>query len=81
MRTEKEIMEYLVIGRETEIEKDLIKDAILVEEKYATEIANGTIGYGIVADYESSPFILEDEDIATMEKVEQIGGIIVYSIL
>lgn len=79
MRTVEEIREYLNVGTANEIEGTLVTNAMEIEKKYETELASGNYGYGIEADFISSPFILEDEDeVKDLVKIDQIGGIVFY---
>ena len=79
MKTVEEIRDYLNIGTANEVEKTLIANAMEIEKKYETELASGNYGYGIEADFVSSPFILEDEDeVKDLIKIDQIGGIVFY---
>lgn len=67
------------VGTANEIEGTLVTNAMEIEKKYETELASGNYGYGIEADFISSPFILEDEDeIKDLVKIDQIGGIVFY---
>jgi hypothetical protein len=73
------IMDYLRIDDETEFKDSFIKKALEVEDKYKEQIENGDYGYALICDFENNPFILEDEDIYNLEKVEQFQeGIVVY---
>ena len=79
MRTVEEIRDYLNIGTANEVEESLVINAIEIEKKYETELTSGNYGYGIEADFVSSPFILEDEDeVKDLIKIDQIGGIVFY---
>jgi|GEM_PF-4017734 len=79
MRTVEEIRDYLNIGTANEVEKTLVTNAMKIEKKHETELASGDYGYGIEADFVSSPFILEDEDeVKDLVKIDQIGGIVFY---
>lgn len=75
-KNEKEIMQYLGISNKEDFEKDLIKLALLLEEKYFDEISKGKYGYGLSCDFYSTPFMLEDE--YELELIEEIDGIVVY---
>lgn len=79
LRTEEEIRTYLMLANRNITEENLIADALQVEKKYEKELLDGTYEYGIHADFYNNPFILEDEnEVAELKFVDQIGGIIVY---
>lgn len=80
MRTPQEIMEYLMLYNRTDIKvDDIIKDALLVEVCYASQIKENSHEYALACDFINSPFILEYEDeVERLEKVDEIGGLIVY---
>lgn len=79
MSTKEEIRDYLNIGTANEVEETLVANAMEIEKKYETELASGNYGYGIEADFVSSPFILEDEDeVQDLVKIDQIGGVVFY---
>lgn len=79
MRTVEEIREYLNVGTVNKVEETLVTNAMEIEKKYETELASGNYGYGIEADFISSPFILEDEDeVKDLVKIDQIGGVVFY---
>ena len=80
MRTVEEIRDYLMLNNRTdEVNKELIRDALFVEENYSKDIENNNFEYALLCDFENSPFVLEDEDeVEYLEKIEQVGGIVVY---
>lgn len=79
MKTVEEIREYLNVGTTNEVEETLISNAMEIEKKYEKELDTGNYGYGIEADFISSPFILEDEnEVEDLEKIDQIGGVVFY---
>ena len=79
MRTVEEIRDYLNIGTVNEVEETLVANAMEIEKKYETELTSGNYGYGIEADFVSSPFILEDEDeVKDLIRIDQIDGIVFY---
>ena len=79
MRTVEEIRDYLNIDTANEVEETLIVNAMEIEKKYETELTSGNYGYGIEADFVSSPFILEDEDeVKDLIRIDQIDGIVFY---
>lgn len=83
MRNTHEIMEYLNIGQNRTVwEGKTLDKALEVEKQYEKEIADGTIGYGLICDFDCTPFILEDEDLTeTIEKERfEEAGIVVYEI-
>lgn len=80
-RTKEEIRNYLILdnNNDEDINLQLIKDALQVENKYYDNIINGNYEYACACDFINSSFILEDEDnIEDLVKIDQIGGIVVY---
>lgn len=69
-----------MLGNRASVNLDsIIKDALFVEEKYSKDIEEGNYEYALLCDFINSPFILEDEDeVERLEKIEQIGGLVVY---
>ena len=79
MRTDEEIREYLNIGSYHDTTGNIIKLAKIAEEKYKEQLDSGEYGYGLMCDFESTPYVLEDEDIyEKLKEIENINGIIVY---
>lgn len=51
MRSEKEIKEYLGIEDDFDYIPEMIKSAKKIEEKFADEIKNGSVGYAMIGDF------------------------------
>lgn len=78
MRNRQEILEYLNLPEDwtdvIDIE-EVIETAQRIEQEYEEELSEGSVGYGLLCDFESSPFLLEDCEI---EQIAEINGIVVY---
>lgn len=78
MRTRQEILEYLNLPEDwtdvIDIE-EVVKTAQYIEQEYEEELSEGGVGYGLLCDFESSPFLLED---CAIKKIAEINGIVVY---
>ena len=78
MRNRKEILEYLLLPEDWSdvIDVDaVIETAQQIEQEYEEELLEGSIGYGLCCDFESTPHILEDCEI---EKIATVNGIVIY---
>lgn len=78
MRNRQEILEYLHIPKDWDDVIDIegvVETAQRIEQKYEEELSKGSVGYGLLCDFESSPFLLEDCEI---EQIAEINGIVVY---
>lgn len=78
MRNRQEILEYLNLpedwGDVIDIEK-VVETAQRIEQEYEEELSEGSVGYGLLCDFQSMPFVLEDCEI---EKIEERNGIVIY---
>jgi len=78
MRNRKEILEYLNIPEYSDDVIDVnkvVETAQRIEQEYEEELSEDSVGYGLLCDFESKPFVLEDCEI---EKIIEINGIVVY---
>ena len=84
MKNVTEIMEYLQIGEPSRTcwEGKTIDKALEIEKKFAKEIEAGRIGYGLICDFDSNPYVLEDEDLTTITEITRFveEGLVLYSI-
>lgn len=84
MRNATEIMEYLQIGKPsiTCWEGKTIDKALEIERVFAKGIEAGRIGYGLICDFDSNPYVLEDEDLTVITEIGRFieEGIVLYSI-
>lgn len=74
-RTDEEIAHYLGLEDTYEFKDEVIAAAKVIEAKYA---GDSSIGYGLLCDFECTPGVLEDENDYSLEKIEEINGIVVY---
>lgn len=74
-RSDEEIAHYLGLEGEYEFRDEVIAAAKVVEAKYA---GDSSIGYGLLCDFECTPYVLEDENDYSLEKIEEINGVVVY---
>lgn len=78
MRTRQEILEYLNLLENWDdvinVEK-VIETAQRIEQEYEEELLEGSVGYGLLCDFNSKPHILEDCEI---EKIAEVNGIVIY---
>lgn len=78
MRNRQEILEYLILPEDwtdvIDIE-EVIETAQRIEQDYKEELSEGSVGYGLLCDFKSSPSLLEDCEI---EEIAEINGIVVY---
>ena len=83
MRNKQEIIDYLRLPEPHEqVNAQLIKAAERVEKDFERELDEGVYGYGLLCDFENSPFILEDEDkVEELVQVANYDGVIVYRII
>lgn len=81
MRTTQEIKEYLMINNRDLTNIDLLINQAQKWEKEYPQIKNGIYGYGIEADFISTPFILEDEDFTEMKEIKRQNGLVLYEII
>lgn len=76
MRTRQEILSYLLLSEDYhECVDSLVETAQQIEQEYEEELLEGSIGYGLLCDFNSTPSILEDCDI---EKIAEVNGIVIY---
>lgn len=78
MRNRKEILEYLNIPEDWDDVIDIegiVVTAQRIEQEYEEELSEGSVGYGLYCDFESTPFLLEDCEI---EQIAETNGIVVY---
>lgn len=78
MRTRQEILEYLNIPEDWDDVIDIegvVVTAQRIEQEYEEELSEGSVGYGLLCDFESNPFVLEDCEI---EEIEERDGIVIY---
>ena len=84
MKNVTEIMEYLQIGEPSRTcwEGKTIDKALEIEKKFAKEIEAGRIGYGLICDFDSNPYVLEDEDLTIITEITRFieEGLVLYSI-
>ena len=78
MRNRQEILEYLMLPEDfdtLECIDGIVESAYRIEQEYDEELSEGSVGYGLLCDFDNSPFLLEDCEI---EKIAEINGIVVY---
>ena len=78
MRNRQEILEYLMLPEDwdtLECVNGIVETAHQIEQEYEEELLEGSVGYGLLCDFDSTPFILEDCDI---EKIAEVNGIVIY---
>lgn len=78
MRNRQEILGYLMLPEDwdtLECINGIVVTAQRIEQEYEEELSEGSVGYGLLCDFESTPFVLEDCEI---EEIEEINGIVVY---
>lgn len=78
MRTRQEILEYLMLPDDwdtLECIDEIIETAHQIEQEYEEELLEGSIGYGLLCDFNSTPHVLEDCEI---EKIAKVNGIVIY---
>lgn len=78
MRNRQEILEYLHLPEDwTDVidVEEVVVTAQRIEQEYEEELSEGSVGYGLLCDFESTPFVLEDCEI---EEIEERDGIVVY---
>ena len=78
IRTDEEIKDYLQLWDINDKTQILIDTAREFEEQYYNEIQDGNYGHGLENDFESSPFILEDEDLTEMKEIFRKNGVVLY---
>ena len=78
MRNRQEILKYLLLPEDwdtLECIDEIVETAHQIEQEYEEELSEGSIGYGLLCDFNSSPDILEDCEI---EKIAEVNGIVIY---
>lgn len=82
IRTRQEIIDYLRLWNYENDEKimSMVPTAIQLEKDYP-EIQEGIYGYGCANDFDSSPFVLEDEDLTEMKEIKRVNGLVLYEII
>lgn len=78
MRNRQEILEYLNLPEDWDDVIDIervVAMAQRIEQEYEEELSEGSVGYGLLCDFESKPFVLEDCEI---KEIEERDGIVVY---
>lgn len=76
MRTRQEILSYLNLTEDYhECVGSLVETAQQIEQEYEEELFEGSVGYGLLCDFNSTPWILEDCEI---EKIAEVNGIVLY---
>lgn len=78
MRNRQEILEYLMLPEDwdtLECINGIVETAQRIEQEYEEELLEGSVGYGLLCDFNSTPHILEDCDI---EKIAEINGVVIY---
>lgn len=84
MKNVTEIMEYLRIGEPSRTcwEGKTIDKALEIEKAFEKEIEAGRIGYGLICDFDSNPYVLEDEDLTTITEITRFieEGLVLYGI-
>ena len=78
MRNRQEILEYLLLPEDwdtLECVNEIVETAHQIEQEYEEELLEGSVGYGLMCDFESTPHILEDCEI---EKIATVNGIVIY---
>lgn len=80
IKTREQIQDYLMLdihsGLKPEEFELVISTAEQIEQEYEKELAEYSIGYGLLCDYESNPTLLEDDH--KMEKIAVVNGIVIY---
>lgn len=78
MRNCKEILEYLLLPEDWDDVVDvdgLVETAQQIEQEYEEELLEGSVGYGLLCDFNSTPDVLEDCEV---EKIAEVNGIVIY---
>lgn len=78
MKNRQEILEYLNLPEDWDDVIDVeevVVTAQRIEQEYEEELSEGSVGYGLLCDFKSNPFVLEDCEI---EEIEERNGIVVY---
>ena len=76
MRNREEILDYIMLTEDYDEQVDsIVETAQQIEQEYEEELLKGNVGYGLLCDFTSSPFILEDCDI---EKIAEVNGVVIY---
>lgn len=80
IKTREQIQSYLMLDENSALSPEefelIINTAEQIEQKYEKELAEYSVGYGLLCDYESNPTLLEDDH--KMEKIEEMNGIVIY---
>lgn len=83
-KTREQIIHYLGIEPDYMKQSDLttvIDKAIEIENNFADEIKNHTLGYGLVCDFDCNSEVLEDKNLYNIKEVTRyLDGIVLYQI-
>lgn len=80
IKTREQIQSYLMLNENSSLSPEefelVINTAEQIEQEYEEELAEYSVGYGLLCDYESNPTLLEDDH--KMEKIAMVNGIVIY---
>ena len=80
IKTREQIQTYLMLDENSNLSPEefelVISTAEQIEQEYEEELAEYSVGYGLLCDYESNPTLLEDDH--KMEKIAVVNGVVIY---
>lgn len=80
IKTREQIQSYLMLDENSGLSPKnfelIMSTAEQIEQEYEEELAEYSVGYGLLCDYENNPTLLEDDH--KMEKIAVVNGIVIY---